>query len=335
MLYTTAGFGMAGCCSSSNVQDCGWAKGCIDYKDYSAGKCDGDCMRNTFVRKCTSAAAPYCASWTYAHDDVKDYGCGTDSVSTYETVYQQATDTVYDESTSMALSTVSGKAVTGYADSSTASASASNTDTDTNTNGNPAQATSGPSNHTTTTRRKKKIPLGLILGAAAAGLFVIALAIGLAIFFCVNAKKKKTLAANQQAITAAQANRAQSAHNQAAQPLLQQPPPQPQLGMNDYFKPPPQQQQQPYDPYNPPADPQKFNPQTQVHEYAAPPISNPGTPAPAYTQPYYAMTPPPPTQSPAPYHNRELPSGVQEVEAVSMLHAQPGPQSHMYEMGGR
>lgn len=349
MLYTASGIGMAGCCDGGDTQECGWASSCIDYDQYySSSSCDTDCELNTFIRKCSNAASPYCVTWTYPGDDVADYGCADTSFSLEETVYQAATDTYDSYYTSMSLPTISGDAVTGYDDTSRSGnvATATGDDSDifglatgTDTDLSPG-ATGVPSTGGSRKKKKAKVSIAMIIGIVVGALFLLFVIGAVVIFICVKQKKKKQLANNQQAIAAAQSSRPQSQFQpQTQQPQMQQPQMQQPL---PEMPPMPGQPLQPMEGYFQPQNPdQKFNPQTKVHEYpVSSPISNPSTPAPPYVQPYYAapnaMTPPMPTQSPAPYQAREPTPGTHEVDAITVPHAQPGQQGqggHVYEMG--
>jgi hypothetical protein len=336
MLYTaSSGPGMAGCCDSFDTQECAWANSCVDYDSFTSGGCGSDCLLNTFVRKCTDSALPYCVTMTYPSDGVADYGC-LDTSMPVVTILQTVSD---DLTVSVSLPTVSGNAVTGT-DGETSSTTDTTSDisdifsdlltstaTDsTETTALPSAGTSPSSGGSSSSRKSgKKVSVALIAGAVV-GALVLLFVIGAAvIFFCVKKKKSKQLAANQQAIAAAQANRPQSVYppqqSQMQQPLAPMPPPAqtPQSYQNGYFAPLGQQDQK----YNP-------QPQTQDHGLQTP-VSNPPTPAPAYVQPYYAA-PPMPTQSPAPYPSREPTPGTHEVDAITVPRPQAG-QGPVFEMG--
>lgn len=297
---------MAGCCSGFDRQDCGWVTGCVDYADYTASSCDSDCMVNTFVTKCSNSLSPYCASFTYPFANVKDYACRSFSSSFFQTIEQSATDTFFSSSTSVSLTILSGSAVTGW-DETDGGASA----TSTYRSSYPTSFSSSSSGR----KKKFKPGLGLIIGLVIVGLLVIFVVVAGSIFFCMKKKKARQLAANQQLINGAQANR-QSQYNVPVnmQPMQQAPPPMPM--------PPPSQHGTTQDYYGSgvktPSTPhvQEVNPKTQSM------ISNPHTPAPAYVQPYYAgngsyeadsrtvATPPPVGQpGPPPAHQ----NGVYEI----------------------
>jgi hypothetical protein len=316
---------MAGCCSGSDSQDCGWSNSCMDAKAYAAGKCDSNCMLNGYVRKCTAAAAPYCVTWSYPSDGVRDYACTDISSDTVYTVLQRGTD-AFGDTTSIEIPTLSGNAVTGY---------------ETSEGGNNGHKTG------------KKIAIGLIVGVVIAGLFILfCVVIGVC---CVLKKKKKQrqLAANAQAVAAAQANRPQSQYPpppppqmQVQQPQMQVQQPQMQMQQSQMqMQPPPimqpqQTHQSPSGYFSPPTHfqppsplEQKTNSHTSVHEYAPPSISSPPTPAPAYVQPQYSNVPAMPSST-APainqHHNSE--TGAHEVDAISV----PRPSPHggpVYEIG--
>lgn len=272
-----------------------------------------------------------------------DYGCAATSTNTIYTVLQSATDSVGD-TTSMALPTVTGNAVTGYNDM-------------TGTGGS-----SSPTNDTysTGTSTRKKVAVGLIIGIVIAALAILFF-IGMGVFCLLKRKKKqRQLAANAQAVAAAQANRPQSMFPQSQQqqpPMQMQPqqggfipqpnaqqggfvppmsPQSPQPTINGYFPPPGQQEQ-------------KYNGHTSVTEYAVTPISSPSSPVPAYAQPYGTPNALPMSSQPtahAHYHNPNDGSpgvsppaqfqrpvvGAHEVDAVSVPHVPQG-SGPVYEMG--
>lgn len=327
---------MAGCCDGSDTQECGWANSCVDYDAYTSSSCDSDCMFNTFIRKCSDSASPYCVTWTYPSDGVADYGCA-DYSSGVETVYQEAFDTLDSYTTSMTLPTLSGDAVTAYnGESATSDIDTTSDDLDifsdlTTTETDGTEPTSFPSSGggSSSSKKKKGVSVGLIVGAVVGGLVVLFLIVAAIIFICVKKKKSRQLAANQQAIAAAQANRPQSQYPPQYPPQQPQMYQQPPVAPMPMQSPPPQQNGY----FAPPGvQDQKLNPQTQVHEHGnQTPISNPTSPAPAYVQPYYAApnAPPMPTQSPAPH------AGSHEVDAVTAPHPQAAPSqpSNVYEMG--
>lgn len=349
MLYTSAAFGMAGCCEGRDTQNCGWAHSCVDYSNYVSGNCGSNCILNTFVRKCTDIASPYCVTWTYPSDGIADYGCDTTSTNTVFTVRQSARDGS-GGTTSTRLPTVAAAALT---------------------------IPTGTSNDTTTRKTVKKITIGTIIGIVVAALFIIFFIIIGVVMFMKKKKKQQQLAANAQIVANAQANRPQSQYQPPPPQMQQGPPPpmptqSPQPTVNGYFAPPSQQEQ-------------KYNTHTSVHEYALTPISNPPTPAPVYAQPMYGspMAPPMPQQqtgqyqppangahevaSPIPQHQtgqyqppangahevaspdmsrpppqqqvvsplQQYPSpaiGAHEVDAVSVAHT-PGKTGPVYELG--
>lgn len=340
MLYTSASIGMAGCCDGSDYQSCGWATTCMDYDTYwSSSSCDSDCESNTFIRKCSGYAQPYCVTWTYPGDNVKDFGCAASSSYLIETVLQSATDDYYSSfTTSMTLPTISGDAVAfdlSTADGTTATDTYSDIFDATETSDIFEESTSLPSGGGGSRKKKAKVSISVIIGAVVGGLVLLFFIGAIVIFICVKQKKKKQLANNQQAIAAAQANHPQP---QFQQPMQQQQPgfapmpPQTPPPMNEYFKPGMAPSPQPG--YAPPMD-QKHG---QVNEYPIQtPVSNPTTPAPAYIQPYYAApgTPPPmPAQSPAPYQNRGPTPGAHEVDAISAPQNNQGQGGQVYEIGG-
>lgn len=245
---------MAGCCSGGDTQNCGWARSCVDYNSYSAGSCGSSCLLDTFIRKCTNLAAPYCVTWTYPSDGIADYGCDSTSADTIYTVRQTGTDG-FGSASSTHLSTVAAAGITTATDISHT-----------------------PSRNT----RNKKIATGTIIGIVIA-ILAIAFFIIIGICMCLKKKKKqKQIAANTQIVANAQANRPQSQFQPVPPPQMQQAPPppmptqSPQPTMSGYFPPPMNQQEH------------KYNGHTSVHEY-----SNASTPVPAYVQPYMAPNAPP------------------------------------------
>ncbi len=308
MLYKSGSVGMAGCCVGSDTQNCGWARSCVDYSAFKSGGCGGNCMMNSFVRKCTDAFSPYCVSFTYPSDSIADYGCAPSAVGSVYTVRQRATDD-FSATTTITLSTLSGKAVTGF-DASTAGGS---------------QPTNDPY-YDTPTHTAKKIAVGLIVVIVAVILVVI-FVIVIGVIFCLKKKKKQQqIAANAQAVAAAQANRPQSVYPTQQPPMqqTQQPggfvPPMPsqtpQPSNNGYFAPPGQNEQKPTG-------------LTSAYEYPQTPISNPSTPAPAYSQPYGPPSGPPPVpsmpgqQNTQPYYSPPA-GGVHEVGGGDV--SRPSPQ---------
>jgi cbb3-type cytochrome oxidase subunit 3 len=273
MLYKSAALGMAGCCEGRDTQNCGWARGCIDYSRFAAGDCGTSCLSDTFVRKCTSAAAPYCVTWTYLADGIADYGCDSTSTNTIFTVRQTATDGAGD-TTSTRLPTVAAAAVT-------------------------IPAGSG---NTTTRKTAKKLAIGAIIGIVVAVLFLFFFVIVGVFMLMKKRKKQKQIAANALLVANSQANRPQSQYQPPPQPPMQQGPPppmpsqSPQPTVNGYFAPPVQHEE-------------KFNGNTSVQAYAMTPISNPSTPAPAYAQPYAHPNGPPMPQQ----HNSQYQTPTQEV----------------------
>ncbi|KAJ4375172.1 hypothetical protein N0V83_002256 [Neocucurbitaria cava] len=314
---------MAGCCDGLETQDCGWTDKCVDYSAYAAGGCGTSCMLNSFVRKCTDILSPYCVTWTYPSDGVADYGCAATSSDTVYTVLQRGTDDVGD-TTSMALPTVSGSAVTGYND---ATASAAPTH---------APYSGGGGSSSSSTHETKKIAIGLIIGVVIAALFVFFLVIIGVLIIIKRKKKQAQLSANAQAVATAQANtqstypkpKQQQPQMHMQQPMqggfvsptnLQQgfaapmPPQSPQPTLNGYFPPPGQNEQ-------------KYNPHTSVYEYAVTPISNPPTPAPAYSQPIGSpVVPPMPTQPSVQAHYHTPADGAHEVDAIGVSLPPPQP----------
>jgi hypothetical protein len=333
MLYTSASLGMLGCVDSDNLQNGMWASTCIDYDTYHSS-CNSDCLSNTFIRKCSSAAYPYCYTSTFLGEGVKDYGCidtiiGTSSVAT---IWAYANTGLYlSTSTFVTLSTLSGDDI---------SLSATDPADGGNNNGGGGGGGGGGGSSRKT---KKTVSVGLIAGAVIAGIVVLTAIGALILFCCLKQKKKRQLEQNAATVAAVQANRPQQTQQdqsqqqygmqqvtqQSQQPLLSQ-----DMGIS-------QQPQQPLQPgpnsYFPPSSDQKYSGQVYEQPIASPAISNPPTPAPAYVQPYYAApgegaAPPMPT-SPSPYGNKNVPReptpGTHEVDAVSV----PKGGAHVYEIG--
>jgi cbb3-type cytochrome oxidase subunit 3 len=199
MLYTSAAFGMAGCCEGRDTRNCGWAHSCVDYSNYVSGNCGSNCILDTFVRKCTDIASPYCVTWTYPSDGIADYGCDTTSTNTVFTVRQTARDGS-GGTTSTRLPTVAAAALT---------------------------IPTGTSNDTTTRKTVKKIAIGTIIGIVVAALFIIFFIIIGVVMFMKKKKKQQQLAANAQIVANAQANRPQSQYQPPPPPQMQQGPPPP------------------------------------------------------------------------------------------------------------
>ncbi|KAH8727891.1 hypothetical protein GQ44DRAFT_769951 [Phaeosphaeriaceae sp. PMI808] len=336
MLYKSGAVGMAGCCLGSDTQECGWSNSCVDYSKFAAGSCGSSCLLNTFIRKCTNIAAPYCVTWTYPVEGIADYGCESTSVNTVYTVRSTASNAL-GVTTSTRLPTVAAAAVS---------------------------IPTGSSRNGGSTRTTKKITVGAIIGIVVAVLVLLFFVIIGVVMFLKKKKKQQQLAANTQAVAAAQANRPQSQYQPPPPPQMQQgpPPQQPYQGMPPPM--PPQSPQPPMNGYFPPPvqQEQKYNGHTSVHEYAMSPISNPSTPAPAYSQPFAPPNVPPmPQQHTGQYQppangahevgsagvsqppqqymvsplQQATPSfGAQEVHANSTPHA-PGRSGPVYEMGGK
>lgn len=330
-LYTASNIAMAGCCSGSDTQNCGWAKSCVNYDAYTKKSCDANCETDPFIWKCSDSATPYCVTWTYPDAGVADYACATIN-SPILTVLQTAEDdtSVYWKT----LATLSGNDVTGWDEQ--ASSDFSDTLSDftpaaTNTDASePTTSVSSTSNGNTQTSRpaKKSTPIGVIVGAVVGGLVVLFLIGAALIFFCVKRRKSKALANNQSIIAAQQANRPESefkppVQQQYAPPVgVQSPPPQ-----NGYFA----------------GQDQKINYQHQVQDQGpvSPVLSNPSTPAPAYVQPYYAApnAPPAPPEGAVQYPAREPTPGTYEVDTITSNQtpqapqARPVQQSNVFEMG--
>lgn len=292
---------MAGCCDSSDTQNCNWVNSCVNYDAWTKKSCDAACQSNTFVRKCTNVASPYCVTWTYPSDGVADYGCA-DYNSGVVTVEQESTNLIVESSYWITLPTLSGDAVTGW-DGEVSSSY----DIPQSSDPSGPDATDvpfGTSSNPKPKPAKKKTSVGLIAGAAAGGLVVLGLLGAAIIFFCVKRRKAKQLA-NNQAIIAAQQAQSQppppqtQTHQEYKPPLQSAPPVQsPQLQQPGYFAPQPQDQKV------------NYHPQVTVQEQGlqSPAVSSPPTPAPPYIQPYYAA----PNAGMPP-----LPEGRHEVDGIA------------------
>ncbi|KAF1357900.1 hypothetical protein EJ07DRAFT_126366 [Lizonia empirigonia] len=254
MLYTSAAFGMAGCCDGADTVNCGWASSCIDANAYKSQGCGTNCLLDSFIRKCTAATAPYCVTWSYPSNGIYDYGCAANSDSSISTVFQTAVD-AFGATTSMALPTVAASTI------------------DTNSG---------------TTRKTKKLAIRVIIGIVVAALFLL-FCVAIGVLFCVKKKRKqRQITANTQAMTAVQATRPQSQypppqqtyqHSQQQQPA----PMQTQMQQPSLYH-PPGDSQSPVSTTTPyfahATHEEKPNAHTSVHEYAVTPISSPSTPAP-------------------------------------------------------
>lgn len=300
MLYTSAPFGMAGCCEGADVQNCDWASSCIDANAYSSGGCGTGCLLNSFIRKCTAATAPYCVTWSYAEDRIYDYGCAVNSDSSVSTIFQAATD-AFGATTSMTLPTIAANAI--------------NTDV---------------SSSSTTYNTARKLAIGVIVGIVIVALFVL-FCIAIAILFCIKKKKKqRQIAASAQAMAAVHATRPQSQYPPPTQQQQQQ-----QASIQTNV-----QQPSSFHPPSGPQSPvpitnshfaqgmheDKPNVHTSVHEYAMTPISSPSTPAPVYSQPHGV---PPPIPMVSQY---QAPPEAHEVDAASVPHA-PNQVGSVHEIG--
>ncbi|KAF9695306.1 hypothetical protein EKO04_006799 [Ascochyta lentis] len=306
MLYTSAASGMAGCCDGTNTVDCGWASSCIDAKAYRSEGCGSDCLLNSFIRKCTATTAPYCVTWSYANNAVRDYGCAANSDSSVSTIFETATDN-FGATTSISLPTIAANAV----------------------------GTDVPSGRTRKTA--KKIAIGLIVGIVVAVLFVL-FCIVIGVVFCIKKKKKqRQIAESTQAMAAVHAARPQSQFPPPQQPYQYLPPQQQQAPM--------QTQMQQTSPYHPSLNPQspapattsyfahgtheeKPNTHATVYEHNMTPISSPSTPAPVYTQPH-SVPPPMPVPVVSQY---QAPTEAHEVDAGSVPHA-PNQAGPLHEIG--
>ncbi|KAF1942546.1 hypothetical protein EJ02DRAFT_511670 [Clathrospora elynae] len=180
---------MTGCCLGPDTQDSQWTNSCVEYIE----ACGADCLANSFLRKCTNIASPYCVTWSYSADWVTEYGCTTTSRNTVYNVLQSA---MVVGTVSVELLTLSGGAVTGF-DESTFDGSLTDTDTDTGTyavaftTGDAAKPTDmSYTGGYTDTKPKKKVALGLIIGIVMAVLFLLFCVI-VGVLFLLKKKKKK------------------------------------------------------------------------------------------------------------------------------------------------
>ncbi|KAF2273991.1 uncharacterized protein EI97DRAFT_141378 [Westerdykella ornata] len=321
---------MAGCCDGSDHQACGWASSCVDYDQYySSSACDADCRLNTFVRKCTRAAAPYCVTWTYASNDVKDFGCVETSSRSVETIYYSASDDLFSSFTSVSLLTLSEDDV--VTDSALTSVSsdlldftsdlsdilAFTTESDSAQETDPV-AIGGGGGGGGKRKKKSKVSTGAIVGAAIAGIAFLFAVGSIILFFCLKAKRKRqpvenpAVGANAVAPPPAAQFNPQMGEQGQVPPMMPPPgPPQSPPPQHGYFSPGAPPPPAPYD-------------QKVAYTYEQPvqsPAPSPPPPAPAYVAPYYAPTngvppTPTPTQSPDPVVTRDPPTGT------------------VYEMGG-
>jgi hypothetical protein len=322
-LYTAGTVGMAGCCDSPDTQNCNWVNSCVNYNAWTRKSCDAACQSNTFVRKCTNFASPYCVTWTYPSDGVADYGCA-DYNSGVVTVSQESTDFVAASSYWITLPTLSGNAVTGW-DGEVSSVETSvysipkSSDpdaTDTPSNSGGSSGSSSGNSPKPKTPKKKKTSIGVIVGAAVGGLVVLFLLGAAIIFCCVKRRKAKQLANNQTIIAA------QQAQSQGPPPQSQTYPEyKPPIQSSSPMQSPPPPQQAGF--FAPQTQDQKvsYQPQATVQEQGlhSPTVSNSPTPAPPYVQPYYAT----PNAGVPP-----MPEGRHEVDGITAVQ-QPG----MFEMG--
>lgn len=356
MLFKSASVNMAGCCTASDRQDCGWASSCVDSSAYAGSGCGSNCRLDPLVRKCTRALAPYCVTWTYPSDGVSDYGCDSTSTNAISTVLLSASG--LSRTSSLRLPTVAANALA----TSSARASSAYRPFATSSLGSGSYGGSGTSGGTSYTDTdsavRKTLAIGTIIGIVI-GVLTLLFFVAIGIFMCIKKKKKNALIANNANIIAS---------NQAFRPQSQfqpqgPPPPQamsPAPSNNGYFAPPPPQNMQE----------QKYNPHASVSEYNMTPISNPGSPPPPqYNQPYGAppmqqqpqqqqqqyqyvangaheVAAPVPQQSVSPVQQQQNnvpmqpnagpapPTGAHEVDAISAPNA-PGKTGPVYEIGGR
>lgn len=301
MLYTSAAFGMAGCCDGTDTVNCGWASSCIDANAYKSQGCGTNCLLDSFIRKCTAATAPYCVTWSYPSNGIYDYGCAANSDSSISTVFQTAVDD-FGGTTSMSLPTVAASAI--------------------------------DTTSSTTRKTTKKLAIGVIIGIVVAALFLL-FCVAIGVLFCVKKKRKqRQITANTQAMAAVQATRPQSQypppqqtyqHSQQQQPA----PMQTQMQQPSLYHPPsdPQSPVSTTTPYFAHAThEEKPNAHTSVHEYAVTPISSPSTPAPVYVQPR-------PVHPPVPVVSQyQAPAQAYEVDAVSAPRV-PSQGVPVHEMG--
>ncbi|KAF2822741.1 hypothetical protein CC86DRAFT_409527 [Ophiobolus disseminans] len=321
MLYKSAAVGMAGCCLGSDRQSCGWAKSCVGLGEYAAGSCGSNCILDTFTRKCTDVAAPFCITWTYPGEGVADYGCDSTSTNTISTIRPTARNSI-GRTTSISLPTVAAAAVIF------------------------PLAGSG----TTSTRRVKKIAVGTVIGIVVAVLFLLFF-VAIGVFMFIKKKKKNQQIAANASIVAA--NRPQSQYQPPPQMQQGPPPPMsPQPANNGYFAPPNQQEQK----YNGYTSVHEYamtpisNPPTPAPQYSQPHGAPTMPPMPQQQYQYTAngaheVPAPVPQQNTSPVQQQHTVSPVQrqtsppaagahEVDATSVPHA-PGKTGPVYEIGSR
>lgn len=178
---------MAGCCLSGNYQSCGWATGCMEQVDYSTLCTNTACRSNTWIRKCTSSAAPYCVSWTYPGVNIKDYGC-TDADGLGWVTIQTTANGDLISSTTHKVPFAPQAAITGIPSGSGTALTASGTS---ETGLSSSRFTFSTSTSSYTPSATPVVNMGLIVGAIVGGLFVIGVVGGLVFFCCCIMKRRK------------------------------------------------------------------------------------------------------------------------------------------------
>ncbi|KAI9824934.1 MAG: hypothetical protein M1832_001539 [Thelocarpon impressellum] len=299
-------WGMAGCCTSTDAVNCGWAVDCINSADYYQS-CGSSCRRNSFTLKCTNSARPYCQYFRYNDPYVLDYGCGSVTQSTWQTVsttyigQTQSANSLYFASEVLSDESLTRTFAPTYKPTKEATDTES-TGTGTRTG---IRATTTP---TFTETGKKSVPVGAIAGGVVGGLFLIAAVVAGGILLCLRRRRQNRPSASGVPITATGA---------PLQPGTQYPPGQGPGGYQPVQNGPPMQQQVP----------QPQQPAPQGASFFAPTVDNKGVPqAQAYESnntAYYGAG----GQPPQPQFERPFSA---EIDGS----ASPGSPLPMYNQGG-
>jgi hypothetical protein len=152
---------------------------CVAYSEYFASSCDGACVANTFIRKCTHLSNPYCVSYTYPELNIKDYGCDSSPTFSYVTVSTSATRKNNSTTLSVNAVMVSTNWVTGWRQTFETTTAAHN---------NSASAASGDSS----SGGGGGTNVGAIVGGVIGGLALIGLLCLIAFWFLLRHRRNKT-----------------------------------------------------------------------------------------------------------------------------------------------
>ncbi|KAI9889787.1 MAG: hypothetical protein M1814_004989 [Vezdaea aestivalis] len=180
--FTTAGVGARGCCSGDDLVNCGWLVDCIGLYDTASPR-----ATDSFTLQCTNSNRPYCQSFTFPGNGVKDYGCGSVLDSTYRTILTTSIGQVKSAS-SVAIVTsknvIKSKTI-AIADPVSESGSSSSSSSSTSTSG------PGPTSTLSSSEEKSKAPVGAIVGGVVGGLAFLGFLAAIVIFLLMRQKKKR------------------------------------------------------------------------------------------------------------------------------------------------